>query len=84
MRDARKTDTALQRAFSKVLLGPHRYVIKKAVQNAAGLLRDKAVLLVTNQLQYAPEADHVLYLGERWWHVASMTMWFRMTALPRF
>ena len=30
----------------------------------AGLLRGKAVLLVTNQLQYAPEADSVLYLED--------------------
>ena len=30
----------------------------------AGLLKDKAVLLVTNQLQYAPEADSVLYLED--------------------
>ena len=37
---------------------------KKTVQYAAGLLRDKAVLLVTNQLQYAPEADHVMYLED--------------------
>ena len=34
------------------------------MSNAAGLLREKAVLLVTNQLQYAPEADTVLYLEE--------------------
>ncbi len=31
---------------------------------AAGLLRSKAVLLVTNQLQYAPEANTVLYLED--------------------
>ena len=30
----------------------------------AGLLKDKAVLLVTNQLQYAPEADSILYLED--------------------
>ena len=32
--------------------------------SVAGLLRSKAVLLVTNQLQYAPEADTVLYLED--------------------
>lgn len=32
--------------------------------SAVGLLRSKAVLLVTNQLQYAPEADTVLYLED--------------------
>ena len=30
----------------------------------AGLMKDKAVLLVTNQLQYAPEADSILYLED--------------------